>query len=80
MPKRCSRCAREAELSVVWVISTVGATPRRQKCSVAVLFCRRCMRDLLVEHGRWFTDDLQTSVNNAYTHIDRPVTPPVEPK
>jgi hypothetical protein len=80
MPKRCSRCALEAELSVVWVISTIGATPRRQKCSVAVPFCHGCMRDLLAKHGRWFTDDLQRSVNNAYTHIDRPVPPLVEPK
>jgi hypothetical protein len=80
MPKSCSRCAREAELSVVWVISTIGSTPRRQKCSVVVLFCHRCMRDLLAEHGRLFTDDLQKSVNDAYTRVNRPSNPSTEPE
>ena len=79
MTKRCSRCSREAELSVVWVISTVGSKPRHQKCSTAVLFCHRCMKDL-AERGHWPTDDLQKSVNNAYTHIDRPAFPSAQPK
>lgn len=80
MLKRCSRCPHEAEVSIVCVISTVGFTPRRQKCSVAVLFCHRCLRDLLAKRGRLFTDDLHNSVNNAYTHINAGEPPSVEPK
>jgi hypothetical protein len=71
MLKLCCRCSREAELSVVWVISTVGTSPRRQKCSPAVLFCHRCMRDLLADDANFGTDDLRKSVNTAYTHMDR---------
>ena len=70
MLKSCSRCSSEAELSVVVVVSTIGSRPRRQKCSAAVLFCRRCMRDLMAG-GHLLTEDLQKSVNTAYTHIDR---------
>jgi len=80
MLKRCNRCSREAEVSIVCVISTVGFTPRRQKCSAAVLFCHRCLGDLLVRRGRLLTDDLQKSVNNAYTHSGAGVAPSVEPK
>src|SRR5207249_3080142 len=65
MLKLCSRCSREAELSVVCVISTVGSSPRRQKCSPAVLFCHRCMRDLLADGANFGTDDLRKSVNTA---------------
>jgi hypothetical protein len=70
--KLCSRCSREAELSFVCVLSTLGARPRRQKCSAAVLFCLRCMRDLVADGGHFCTDDVRKSVNNAYTHIDQP--------
>jgi len=71
MLKSCSRCSREAELSVVCVVSTLGTRPRRQKCSAAVLFCHRCMRDLLEEGGHILSDNFRTSVNNAYTQMDR---------
>ncbi len=71
MLKSCSQCSHEAEVSVVVVVSTVGSRPRQQKCSAAVLFCRGCMRDLLAG-GHLLTDDLQKSVNNAYTHVNRP--------
>jgi hypothetical protein len=73
MLKPCSRCYREAEISVVCVVSTVGTRPRRQKCSAVVLFCRRCMVDLLADDGHLWTHDLQKSVNNAYTHVNRPI-------
>jgi hypothetical protein len=59
MLKLCSRCSREAEVSVVCVISTVGTSPRRQKCSATVLFCHRCVRDLLADGAHLLTDDLR---------------------
>ncbi len=70
MLKSCTQCSHEAEVSVVVVFSTIGARPRRQKCSSAVLFCRGCMRELLAG-GHLLTDDLRESVNNAYTHVDQ---------
>jgi len=68
MLKRCSQCPSEAQLSVVCVISTLGSSPRRQKCSAAVQFCHRCLRDLLAGGGLG-TDDLKRSVNNAFTGL-----------
>ncbi len=76
MLKLCSRCSREAEVSFVCVLSTLGARPRRQKCSAAVLFCHRCMRDLLAAGGHLCTDHVRTSVNSAYTQINRAFTQP----
>lgn len=76
MLKQCSRCSCEADLSLVCVFSTLGAKPRRQKCSAAVLFCHRCMRDLLADPGCFAPDDLRNSVNNAYTHVGRVLGPP----
>jgi hypothetical protein len=80
MLKRCSRCSHEAEVSIVCVISTVGFIPRRQKCSVTVLFCHRCFGDLLAKRGRLFTDDLHNAVNGAYTCVRPGVPPSVDPK
>jgi hypothetical protein len=78
MLKRCSRCSGEADLSLVCVFSTLGAKPRRQKCSAAVLFCHSCMRDLLADRGCFGPDDLWNSVNNAYTHVERALREPAD--
>jgi hypothetical protein len=67
-------------MSVVVILSTVGTSPRRQKCSAAVLFCHRCLRDLLVDGAHLLTDDLRKSVNNAYTHINRPLVAGIDRK
>jgi len=81
MLKRCSHCQGEAQLSVVCVISTLGSTPRRQKCSAAVLFCHRCLRALLAG-GCLGIAGLKKSVNNAFTRLTAPLrdgTDPGEP-
>jgi hypothetical protein len=70
MLKPCSHCSREAELSIICVISTVGVRPRRQKSSKTVLFCHGCIRDLLAGGAHLLTGDLQKSVNNAYTRMN----------
>jgi hypothetical protein len=78
MMKRCSRCQSEAEVSFVCVFSTLGTKPRRQKCSAAVLYCHRCVRDLLADHGCFGPDDLRNAVNNAYTDVQRALGPPAD--
>ncbi len=75
MLKKCSCCQSEAEVSFVCVFSTLGAKPRRQKCSAAVLFCHRCMRGLLAEGGCLGPDHLRNAVNNAYTDVERALAP-----
>jgi hypothetical protein len=66
MQKRCSKCSQMAEYSLVFVLSTVGNTPRLQKCSRVVLFCDDCLR----EPGECLcTDELRKAVNSAYTEL-----------
>jgi hypothetical protein len=77
MLKSCCRCSHEAEFSIVCVFSTVGLRPRRQKCSAAVLYCRACLRTLLDE-DQFLPSDLWESVNNAYTHVERPMEDPTD--
>lgn len=43
MPK-CHDCKNDAEFSVCSIASTLGETPRRQKSSVSVRLCLRCIR------------------------------------
>jgi hypothetical protein len=76
MLKVCCRCSHEAQVSLVCVFSTLGASPRRQKCSAAVLFCHRCMRDLLADGGCFGPDHLRNSVNKAYTDVEHALAPP----
>jgi hypothetical protein len=78
MLKKCSRCQSEADVSFVCVFSTLGAKPRRQKCSAAVLFCHRCLSDLLADRQCFGPEDLRNSVNNAYTHVQRALAPPAD--
>jgi hypothetical protein len=66
MQKPCSNCSQMAEYSLMFVLSSVGNTPRLQKCSRVVLFCDDCLRELC---ECLCTTDLRTAVNSAYTAL-----------
>lgn len=68
MLKSCSNCSEPAQYSLVFVLSSVGVSPRSQKCSPAVLFCSDCLQELC-EPERLPTNDLRKAVNSAYTAI-----------
>jgi len=68
MQKLCSCCSKPAQHSLVFVLSTVGISPRFQKCSSAVLFCDSCFKKLL-DSEHWGTNDLRKAVNSAYTAL-----------
>jgi len=70
MPKLCSRCSRPAQFSLVFVVSSVGISPRRQGCSAAVLFCDDCLRELC-ESDRLCTDTFKKAVNRALTALNQ---------
>ncbi len=70
MLKSCSCCPQPAQYSLVFVLSTIGVSPRRQKCSKAVLFCADCAAQLCkAEH--WMTVELREAVNSAYIGVNR---------
>ena len=69
MTKSCSCCSRPAEYSLALVLSTVGVSPRMQRCSPVVLFCKSCIRALATEECWWGSGDLYNALQHAYTAI-----------
>ena len=70
MNKVCACCLNPAEYSVVSIVSSVGITPRVQKCSDVVLFCASCLRKFF-EGKQSGTERLRKAVNRAYTRLNR---------
>ena len=68
MQKSCSQCLKEAQYSVVAIISSVGVSARLQKSSSVVLFCDDCMH-MLCE--RLYSTHLCKAVNSAYTTLNQ---------
>ena len=68
MQKSCNYCSEPAQHSVVVVLSSIGISPRFQKCSPTVLFCDACLRELC-ETESWGTPGLRKAVNSTYTEL-----------
>jgi hypothetical protein len=68
-PKSCSKCMGPAAFSLCLVLSTVNNSPRKQKCSPAVLFCDKCIRGLRQALCIINPDALREAVNTAYTAL-----------
>ena len=69
MKKLCSCCSQPAQYSLALVLSTVGLSKRRQKCSPVVLFCDDCLSELC-ESECWGSSALRQAVNSAYTALE----------
>ena len=46
-PQLCSHCQNVATISLHFMLSSLGASPRIQKASSTVPYCRPCLRRLL---------------------------------
>lgn len=66
--KYCCFCKQTAQYSLACVLSSVGFSPRRQKCSPVVLLCRSCIRELRDKLGI-ASSALQAALNDAYTAL-----------
>jgi hypothetical protein len=75
VPKQCSRCESPAELSLCFLLSTVGRANRLQKCSRGTLLCNRCMRGLLTSLARVTPRGVQSRLVEAYTTISDTFAP-----
>jgi hypothetical protein len=64
---------------MVFVVSTVGCSPRRQASSQAILFCASCMDDL-VANGQTMPSVMRGRVNNALTRVIGPSNDVIQPK
>ena len=69
MEKLCSCCSQPAEYSLALIVSTVGVSPRMQRCSPVVLFCKSCIHALATEECWWASADLSNALQSAYTAI-----------
>jgi hypothetical protein len=67
-PKTCRMCSNVAHFSLACHLSTVGISPRSQKCSQVVLLCESCIRELCDCPPR---DELRDALRDAYTTINR---------
>lgn len=65
----CSRCGKQTEYTVSLLISSVGRSPRRQKCAESVRFCRQCLRVWIVELGTIEPRTVERGAWRAYTAI-----------
>lgn len=64
--KLCRFCSKPARYSLACIVSSVGASPRCQKCSPVILLCDDCIRQL---HDSTVSTDLRAALQSAYTAI-----------
>jgi hypothetical protein len=67
--KLCSECGEPAEVSLCQIVSTVGRTPRQQRCSRTVAFCVACFEariQLLCGVG---LSGIQNPLSEAFTSL-----------
>jgi hypothetical protein len=69
MTKHCSSCAQPPAWTVMFTLTSLGTSPRKQKSSHVVLFCEDCLHEL-AESECWATDELRNAVNNVLTELN----------
>jgi hypothetical protein len=71
--KMCEFCAEPAQYSLAFVLSTIGVSPRRQKCSPVVLICGGCIREFYFSDPQ-IPEELQNALKQAYTTLNSATT------
>ena len=70
MQKRlCSECGEVAEVSLCQILSTIGRTPRRQRCSMSTSFCAPCLQDRIKLLRRSSLQGIQKPLSEAFTTL-----------
>lgn len=69
--KSCEQCGNEAVITVCWLLSTVGLSPRVQKCSKASAFCFGCLNRLCESTCSLIHLYLRQRLSEAYTASSR---------
>lgn len=69
--RSCSQCGRPADFSLQFLLSTVRRTPRKQKCTKSVLFCKSCIQVVSERITSVAPSDLIQPLISAYTNIAR---------
>jgi hypothetical protein len=76
--KSCKQCARPADFSPAFLVSTIGVRPRGQKCTLTVPFCKHCIRSAAPFLASTPFQDLEEPLREAYTSLEGGSTPSPE--
>jgi hypothetical protein len=69
MRKSCEQCGNAAEVTVCWLVSTLGVSPRAQKCSKVAALCIQCLNRCCKADAGMMHPILRESLSEAYTAI-----------
>ena len=64
--KRCLHCESPAEYSVCAVISTLGLSGRRQKCTTSLPFCALCLQRLCADGEGGIARQIREALQTAF--------------
>jgi hypothetical protein len=77
--KTCEQCGNEAAVAVCWLVSTVGISPRVQKCSRASGFCLDCLKQFGGGEQGKVPPQLLQRLREAYTATIGQSLSPINP-
>ena len=66
---KCRECGVAAQFTLCMLVSTLGVSPRRQKCTKSVPICSACIQAFSVRLGK-LPSGLVAPLNEAYTELD----------
>jgi hypothetical protein len=69
--KRCLHCGCPAEYSLCGIISTLGISSRRQKCTTALPFCSSCLQRVFTEGEVSASVRIREALLEAYHALTR---------
>ena len=67
--KLCTECGKIAEVSLCQILSTVGRTPRQQRCSMSTTFCAFCLQGRIKLLRRLGLHGIQKPLSEAFTTL-----------
>ena len=67
--KPCSVCGSHAALSLCYILSTIGRSPRKQQCSSTTPLCFACLQRLAATIGTLGPSSPQKPLVDAYTAL-----------
>lgn len=69
LKKICSECNEPAEISLCQIISTVGRTPRQQRCSTSTPLCAACLQSRINLLRKFGLHGIQRPLSEAFTTL-----------
>jgi hypothetical protein len=67
--KLCSECGGTAEVSLCQIVSTVGRSPRQQRCGTSTSFCAACLQGRVKLLQRLGLQGIHRPLGEAFTAL-----------